>query len=126
MKTKKLEKIFVIVCTILLIMICSCKTVFAWEPDWNAVEGHEAGNTGNAIYSIMGAVINIASIIGAGIAIIMLIWLAIRYLNTYHPAEKAEIKKQLPMYILGAVILFGASAFLKIIQMFVDDNINNI
>ena len=72
----------------------------------------------------MGAVINIVSIAGAGIAIIMLIWLAIRYVNTYHPADKAEIKKQLPVYITGAVILFAASSILKIIQMFVDTNIN--
>ena len=72
----------------------------------------------------MRAVINIVSIAGAGIAIIMLIWLAIRYVNTYHPADKAEIKKQLPVYITGAVILFAASSILKIIQMFVDTNIN--
>ena len=73
---------------------------------------------------LLGAVINIVSIAGAGIAIIMLIWLAIRYVNTYHPADKAEIKKQLPVYITGAVILFAASSILKIIQMFVDTNIN--
>lgn len=84
------------------------------------------GNTSNAVYSVMGTVINIVSIAGAGIAVIMLIWLAIRYINTYHPTEKAEVKKQLPVYITGAVILFSASAILKIIQMFVEGNINNI
>ena len=84
------------------------------------------GNTSNAVYSVMGTVINIVSIAGAGIAVIMLIWLAIRYINTYHPTEKEEVKKQLPVYITGAVILFGASAILKIIQMFVEGNINNI
>lgn len=81
---------------------------------------------GNVIYSVMGTVINIVTIIGAGIGIIMLIWLAIRYMNTYHPAEKAEIKKQIPIYVTGAVILFSASTILKIIQMFVNGNINTI
>lgn len=126
MKDKRFKFIFEFVCIFLLVLIYLTQTTFAWTPDWNAVENHTAGNTGNAVYSVMGSVINIVSIAGAGIAIIMLIWLAIRYLNTYHPTEKAEVKKQLPVYITGAVILFSASALLKIIQMFVESNINNI
>lgn len=124
MKNKKI--IFKFICIIIMVFICCSRAVYAWEPDWNAVQQDTAGNTGNVVYSVMGSVINIVSIVGAGIAIIMLIWLAIKYLNTYHPTEKAEIKKQLPVYITGAVILFSASSLLKIIQMFVEGNINNI
>lgn len=127
MKNKKFKKglvCFFIFVFILLTMSCN---LFAWEPDYNRIESvNDSGETGNAVYTVMGTVINIVSIVGAGIAIIMLIWLAIRYINTYHPAEKAEIKKQLPAYITGAIILFSASSLLKIIQMFADGNINTI
>ncbi len=125
MKNNKLKIIFGFIFIVLFSMF-TAQNVFAWTPDWDAVENYSAGNTGNVVYTTMGAVINIVSIAGAGIAIIMLIWLAIRYVNTYHPADKAEIKKQLPVYIMGAVILFGASSILKIIQMFIEGNINNI
>lgn len=124
MKNNKLKIISRIIFIVIFCFMVTAQNVFAWEPNYNAIESHTAGNTGNVVYSTMGAVINIVSIAGAGIAIIMLIWLAIRYVNTYHPADKAEIKKQLPVYITGAVILFAASSILKIIQMFVDTNIN--
>lgn len=126
MKNKKLKAFVKCILIFIFVFLGITQNVFAWTPNWNAIEGNTAPNTANAVYSVMGSVINIVSIVGAGIAIIMLIWLAIRYLNTYHPADKAEIKKQLPVYILGAVILFSASAILKIIQMFVEGNINNI
>ena len=125
MKNNKLKIIFKFIFVIAICFIFTAQNAFAWTPDWDAVESHTAGNTGNVIYSTMGAVINIVSIAGAGIAIIMLIWLAIKYVNTYHPADKAEIKKQIPIYITGAVILFAASSILKLIQMFIESNINN-
>lgn len=126
MKNNKLKIIFGFIFISVFCFIFAAQNVFAWTPKWDAVQNYSAGNTGNVVYTTMGAVINIVSIAGAGIAIIMLIWLAIKYVNTYHPADKAEIKKQLPVYITGAVILFGASSILKIIQIFIEGNINNI
>lgn len=124
MKNKKIKIIFSLVLIVLLILACA-GTVNAWTPDYSAVENVSAGNTETAVYSVMGSVINIISIVGVGIAIIMLIYLGIMY--TMNSVEKkAEIKKQAHSYIIGAFIIFAASAILKIIQMFIDGNVNSI
>jgi len=125
MRDKKTRIILKCFCVALTIFMVFSQIAFAWEPNYNALEGHHAANAETKVYSVMGAVINIISITGAGIAIIMLIWLGIRYVNMYTPEQKAEIKKQIPTYVLGAVLIFSASALLKIIQEFVEANINN-
>lgn len=124
MKNKKIKIISIIALVLLLIIACA-GTVNAWTPNYGKVENISAGNTENAVYSVMGSVINAVSIVGVGIAIIILIYLGIMY--TMNSVEKkAEIKKQAHSYIIGAFIIFAASAILKIIQMFIDGNVNSI
>ena len=60
------------------------------------------------------SVINIIRIVGVGIAIIMLIVIAIKFMSS-EKKEKAEWKKTLLPYIIGAVILFAASGILQIV-----------
>ena len=87
--------------------------------------GEGGGRAGNTVTNVMGAAINIVSTVAAGVAIIMLIVLGIQY--TSKGAEgKAEAKKDLTGYIIGAVLLFGTSGLLKLIQMFIDANLNNV
>lgn len=84
-----------------------------------------AGRSGNTVRSVMGAAINIVSTVAAGVGIIMMVVLGVQY--TSKGAEgKAEAKKDLTGYIIGAVLLFGASGLLKLIQMFIDANLNTI
>lgn len=124
MRSKKVKIISIIVLALCLI-IALAGTVNAWTPNFSAVENVSAGNTETAVYSVMGSIINVVSIVGAGIAVIMLVYLGIMY--TMNSVEKkAEIKKQAHSYIMGAVIIFAASAILKIIQMFIDGNFNSI
>ncbi|MBR1540343.1 MAG: hypothetical protein IJ629_04150 [Clostridia bacterium] len=87
--------------------------------------GEGGGRAGNTVTNVMGAAINIVSTVAAGVAIIMLVVLGIQY--TSKGAEgKAEAKKDLTGYIIGAVLLFGTSGLLKLIQMFIDANLNNV
>lgn len=121
----KKKKILAICFIIVLIFAILGQSIYAANVDWDRLNDTTAnGSTANTVYSVMGAVINITTIAGAGIAIIMLIWLAIKYINTYTPADKSDIKKQLPVYVTGAIILFSASALLKIVYSFVTENIN--
>jgi len=83
------------------------------------------GNASKKVTNTVGAAINVASIISAGIAIIMLIILGITYVLK-SPEDKAIVKESLTRYIIGIVLMFGTSGILKIIQMFVDGNLNNI
>ena len=70
-----------------------------------------AANLNNVINAILG----IAQIVGVGVAVIMLIVLAIKYISAA-PGDKAEIKKHAVIYVVGAIILFAAAGILGIIQ----------
>lgn len=69
---------------------------------------------------IVGALIDVFQVVGVGVAIIMLVMLAIKYLSAA-PNEKAEIKKSVSIYVLGAVLLFAASGVLEIVQQFAEN-----
>lgn len=71
---------------------------------------------------IIGALISIAQVIGVGVAIIMLIVMAIKYISAA-PTEKAEIKKSITIYVVGAIVLFAATGILEIIKNFATVNI---
>ena len=74
-------------------------------------------NTGTAgtVNTILGTLITVVQVIGVGVAIIMLIVLAIKYISAA-PGDKAEIKKHAVVYVVGAVVLFAASGILGIIK----------
>ena len=63
------------------------------------------------------AVLSIAQIICVGIAIIMLIVLAIKCISAVL-LGKAEIKKHMAVYVVGAILLFATSGILESIKRF--------
>ena len=64
-----------------------------------------------------GKIAGLISVIAAAVAIVILIWLAIKYMSAA-PADKADIKKSAVTYVIGAVLLFAASGVLGIIANF--------
>lgn len=68
----------------------------------------------------MSIIIGIFEVVAAGVAMIMLVVLAIKYMAS-SPSEKAEIKKHAVVYIVGAVMAFGAVGVVEIIRTFVKD-----
>lgn len=87
-------------------------------------DAQDSSGAANSVTNIIGSFITIVRVIGTGVAIIMLIVMAIKYISAA-PSEKAEIKKSATIYIVGAVILFAASAILGIIQNFATTNITD-
>jgi len=71
---------------------------------------------------VLDAIINIIQIVGTGISIMMLTYIAIKYM-TAAPSEKAEFKKSATAYVVGAVVLFASSNIIKIIANFATSNI---
>lgn len=126
MKVKRnFLKVSISILVLLIIGLVISNNALAWQMNLSAYENASGGRAGNTATSIMGAVINVASTVGAGVAIIMLITIGIQYVSK--GAEgKAEAKKDLTGYIIGAVILFGVSGILKLMQMFIDANLNDI
>ena len=72
--------------------------------------------------NVVGAALQVARIVAVGIALIMLAVLAIKYMSSA-PGDKAEIKKYAVVYVVGAVVLFAASAILGIMKNFAENNI---
>jgi len=126
MKNKKIVKTLLVVLILLVMSFIVCNhTLATWVPDFKSYENGNSGRAGEKVTQVMGAIINMMSTVGAGIAIIMLVVIGIQYVSK--GAEgKAEAKKDLTGYIVGAVILFGVSGILKILQMFIEANLNNV
>ena len=91
---------------------------YAWGTQINTMAG-KPGNEAvtGAFTNISGAVITIARIICMGVAITMLVLVAIKYM-TSAPGEKADIKKHAVIYVVGAVVMFASTGILGIIQKF--------
>ena len=71
------------------------------------------------IKTIIQAILVVTQVIGVGVAVIMLVVLAIKYISAA-PSDKAEIKKHMVVYVVGAILLFAAAGILEIIKKFTD------
>ncbi|MBR3512351.1 MAG: hypothetical protein IKN74_05295 [Clostridia bacterium] len=71
----------------------------------------------SSVKTVMGGAVVIAQVIAAGVAVIMLLVLAMKYMSAA-PGEKAEIKKHAVIYVVGAIIMFAVTGILEIIKQF--------
>ncbi len=116
--TKRILKFISIVLLVAMVASVAVPALAASDYDINQFNGK--GNTGGAdssLQNIIGAVITLVRIVGTGVAIIMLIVLAIKYISAA-PGDKADIKKHAVVYVVGAVVLFAATGILGIVQKF--------
>ena len=103
-------------CLIIILSIICITTVSATsiigELDSNKNNMTDAGKTvGETGKTIVAAI----KIIGTGIAILMLLYIAIKYM-TVAPSEKAEFKKTAVVYAIGAVVLFAAPRLVELVM----------
>ena len=111
--SKKMAQIMTVL-TVVLGILFATSMVFAAGYD---IPSAKSTNADTAITNIGGMVLSIAQIVGTAVAVIMLIVLAIKYISAA-PNDKAEIKKHAVVYIVGAIVLFAASALLGIVKNF--------
>lgn len=88
-----------------------------------SIPSPQGGTTTDTINNSSGVVLGVIQAVAIAAAVIMLIVLAIKYV-TAAPTEKADVKKSAAIYVLGAVLLFGASGILAIIQSFSTEVVN--
>ena len=127
MKLNKVMKIVVAMLLIAMVAMFASQVVLAGIDPANAsLKGTftqtDTSGASEAASNVIGMIINIAQVIGMGVAIIMLVVLAIQYIAA-SPEGKAEIKKNATIYIVGAIILFAASGILGIIRRFAVNSI---
>ncbi len=111
---KRFIKIFFILITILLIVFVTnveASSMIDQIKDSIDMNTDAANTTRNFGRSIIGAI----QVAGVGIAVIMLLYIAIKYMIVA-PSEKAEFKKTAVSYAIGAVILFAAMGLLEVIK----------
>ena len=117
---KKVLKVITTLLLITLFVSAFVAPVFGRNPadlKTTDYETQDKSGASDAAQNIVSALIDIFQVVGVGVAIIMLVMLAIKYLSAA-PNEKAEIKKSVSIYVLGAVLLFAASGVLEIVQRF--------
>ncbi len=111
MLNKKSIKIISIILIAVIVLFtianATCMAVTIPDPDDNANVG--------GISTVVRTILGIIKWAGAAIAVGMLMFIGIKYV-TASPDGKAEIKKTAIIYVLGAVLIFSASAILGIIQ----------
>lgn len=116
MKNKVLKIIFVLV--ILLMLVTN--SVFAKSiigQYGNKGDTDFSGEARNTADKFINRSIYITKMITLTVSIVMLILLGVKYVSA-SPGEKAEVKKHLTVYVIGAVVAFGAYGILEIVQQF--------
>lgn len=115
---KKVMKVITIVLMVAALAFAVISPVMAKTVNPSEFDNFsDTTGAGSSAKRIVGTLIDVFQIVGVGVAIIMLVMLAIKYLSAA-PNEKAEIKKSVSIYVLGAVLLFAASGVLEIVQRF--------
>ena len=111
---KKMLKIAMTLLMVTMMITMYISPVFAWDPaipeGTSSTAATNATNLGNNVLGIV-------KVVGYAGAVIMLIIVAIKYL-TASASEKADLKKNLITYVIGAIILFAASTIIAIVQNF--------
>lgn len=118
----KLMKVMAVVLIAVLAIAAVSTSVNALEfssVDTDSVVNGASDSSGAAdsINRIVGSILTIVQVVGCGVAVIMLIVLAIKYISAA-PGDKADIKKHAVVYVVGAVVLFAASGILQIVKNF--------
>lgn len=115
---KNLKKLAIILLVVLMGVAMIANSVYA--TDWKSTTQFDSANNDSldsATRNIVGAIVSVIRIVGTGIAIIMLVAVAIKYMSSA-PGDRAEIKKHAVIYVVGAIVLFGGAQLIGIIQNF--------
>ncbi len=119
--TIKMNKIMKVISSFMVIMLIASTftMVFADEDKtrvepgiWKTQAGSNISDSG--VKSWIASILNIVAVVGSGIAVIALIILGIKYMMG-SVEEKAEYKKTMMPYLIGALMVFGASAIVTFI-----------
>lgn len=116
MNVKKIVKVMFVFCT-LMILVSNTVSLAAYEWKIDRFDGKSDSTLDNKAENIVGSIISVLRIIATGVAIVMIIAVAMKYMSAA-PGDRADIKKHAVVYIVGAVVLFGASGILTIIKNF--------
>ena len=113
---KKGTKIIFSTIMIVMMVILTVAPVFAATTgavDPKTLTGSSNANT-TTMQNIGNQIITVVSVAGSIVSVVVLIVLGIKYMMG-SASEKAEYKKTMIPYLVGAILIFGASAITKVV-----------
>ena len=113
MKKNVLKIITVLLMTMIVLSISISS--FALEPD--EITGNTSVTGVDEITSVGNSVVGILQVVGIVLSVVVLIVLGIKYMMG-SAEEKAEYKKTMIPYIVGAALIFMASVLAQVIYQF--------
>ena len=122
MKKAKIITILITLTIILLFFINPIIVKATINPDDYSPDPVDPGSMGS-ISTIAKAIINAISVIGTVTSIITLIIIGIKYLIG-SVEEKAEYKKTMVPYLIGAIMVFAISGILTLVSNITDNTMN--
>ncbi len=120
---------------ILLIFVIFC---FVYESSavtravspWSSVNQFDSKTANSQLRKLfqtpLGFILSLVRIVAVIIAICMLLWSAIRYMAPNFSLfgshlDQAEVKRDIPRFVIGSLLLFGTSGLLTFIQYVIED-----
>lgn len=117
---KKMTKVLAMVLLVMMMVAMVATPVMAAKTEVNVTPGELLGDSSvntAGISKIGNQIITIITTIGIVVSVIVLVVLGIKYMMG-SAEEKAEYKKTLMPYVVGAALIFAASAFAQVIYQF--------
>lgn len=108
----KTMKILSIILIIAMMFTFAMTTMSSAADIINELEGKNTDVNDDSIIGVGASIIDIITTVGIIISVIVLLILGIKYMMG-SASEKAEYKKTMIPYLVGAVLIFGASAIAK-------------
>lgn len=121
---KKTMKVIGIV-AIMMILVLGMTTISS-AVDPGSIAGELTGTESDAQDQVVGIgnqIIGIITTVGVVVAVVILLVLGIKYMMG-SASEKAEYKKTMIPYLVGAILIFGASAITQVVVS-IASGINN-
>ena len=113
--SKKAMKILTVMATMLLIISMGVSVVYGLTP--GDVKGNSSATGTNEIKNLGQNIMGVIQVVGVVIAVIILMVLGIKYMMG-SAEEKAEYKKTMIPYLVGAILIFAASTIANVVYQF--------
>lgn len=112
---KKIKVVSTILSIMLLVAMLSTISMASFDPA-SIATGISGTSTKaqTSVVNIGNQIIGIITTVGVVVAVVILLVLGIKYMMG-SASEKAEYKKTMIPYLVGAILIFGASAITKVV-----------
>ena len=107
----KLMKIATVIATILMLVLVGSNVVYGLTPTDLKANTSATGTT--EIQNFGGNIMGVINVVGVVVAVVVLMVIGIKYMMG-SAEEKAEYKKTMIPYIVGAVLIFGATTIANV------------